>query len=208
MKHLFSLLLILISPILVFGQIRLGPKIGLNVVNPTFKNEVGITLPVKAGANVGVFFSKDFKTGDKIQIELNYYTKVDVEFESSGTQIAVMQDVGFISVPIQYAFKFGKSSIYGLMGISILHSRAWTDFTNGDLDAVYNLIIDGSTGTSTSATSATGIGAKLGVEYYFSKLSLMMYYEYPFITDYLYVVNESKLLFSHFGVSLYYNVIN
>jgi hypothetical protein len=31
--------------------------------------------------------------------------------------------------------------------------------------------------------SATGIGAKIGVEYYINKLSFMMHYEFPFITD-------------------------
>jgi hypothetical protein len=184
----------------------MGPKLGLNVVSPKFNNDVGISLPLKADANVGVFFSKDFKNGDKIQIELNYYTKVDVEFDSAGTQIAVMNDVGFIAIPLQYGFKFGKSNIYGLMGVSFLFSRAWTNFDDGDLDPVYNLMAP-SGGSTSSSSNAMGVGAKLGLEYYYNKLSIMIYYEYPFITDNLYVVNESKLSFSHFGLSLYYNIV-
>ena len=123
MRHLLGTLLILATPILVHAQIRMGPKIGLNVVSPKFSNEVNISLPLKADFNIGVYFSKDLKSGDKLQIELNYYTKVPVEFEVSGSPIATMKDVGFISLPIQYGFKLGKINLYGLMGVSIVYIR-------------------------------------------------------------------------------------
>jgi hypothetical protein len=68
-------------------------------------------------------------------------------------------------------------------------------------------MVAGGTGSSSSSTDTTGVGAKLGLEYYFYKLSFMAYYEFPFLSDYLYVVNDSELMFSHFGLSVYYNII-
>lgn len=208
MKHLLAILLLLITSVLVQAQIRMGPKLGLNGVLPKLNNQEIVSMPAKADANIGVFFSKDLNSGDKLQIELNYYTKVDIEFESSGSQIATLRDIGFISLPIQYGFKFGKYNLYGLMGVSILYTKAWTNFDETDLSPVYDLIVPtGSTPPASTSDSATGIGGKVGIEYYFNKLSLMMYYEFPFITDYLYVVDDSELLFSHIGVSLYYSII-
>jgi hypothetical protein len=86
-------------------------------------------------------------------------------------------------------------------------SRPEKSLQVNDLDPVYDLMVAGGTGSSSSSTDTTGVGAKLGLEYYFYKLSFMAYYEFPFLSDYLYVVNDSELMFSHFGLSVYYNII-
>jgi hypothetical protein len=201
MKQFLGILLIFIAASTIQAQVRLGPKIGFNMVMPKFDNEVGITVPTKTDFNVGIFFSKDFSTGDKIQIEANYYTKVDIEFKSSDSTIATMKDLGFISIPIQYGFKIGKSDFYVLAGVSVLLSIPWTDFSDGDLDPVTDLILAGGSGEGVAGGSF-GLGGKIGAEYYFSKLSIGAYYEFPFFTDSNYTVNDSRLLFSNVGLSI------
>jgi hypothetical protein len=207
MKHFLGILLIFIIAGTMQAQVRLGPKVGFNVVLPKFDNDVGITLPTKTDINVGIFFSKDFSNGDKIQIEANYYTKVDIEFESSGSTIATIMDLGFISIPIQYGFKLGKTDFYVLAGVSVLFSIAWTEISDGDLNPVSDLILAGGSGEEEHAGGSFGLGGKIGAEYYFSKLSIVAYYEFPFFTDSNYTVNDSRLLFSNVGLSLYYNII-
>lgn len=207
MKHFLGILLIFIIAGTMQAQVRLGPKVGVNMVLPKFDNDVGITLPTKTDFNVGIFFSKDFSNGDKIQIETNYYSKVDIEFESSGSTIATIKDLGFISIPIQYGFKLGKTDFYLLAGVSVLFSIAWTEISGEDLKPVSDLILAGGSGGEGTAGGSLGLGGKIGAEYYFSKLSIMAYYEFPFFTDSNYTVNDSRLLFSNVGLSLYYNII-
>ncbi len=205
MKHFLGILLIFIAAGTIQAQVRLGPKIGFNVVLPKFDNDVGITVPTKTDFNVGIFFSKDLSSGDKIQIEANYYTKVDIEFVSSGSTIATMKDLGFISIPIQYGFKLGKTDFYLLAGVSVMFSIAWTDSSAEDIDPVTALILPGEEETP---GGSNGLGGKIGAEYYFSKLALGAYYEFSFFTpDPSYTVDDSRLLFSNVGLSLYYNII-
>ena len=207
MKHFLGILLIFIIAGTIQAQVRLGPKVGFNVVLPKFDNDVGITLPTKTNFNVGIFFSKDFSNGDKIQIEANYYTKVDIEFKSSDSTIATIKDLGFIAIPIQYGFKLGKTDFYVLAGVSVLFSIAWTEISDEDLNPVSDLILAGGSGGGGTAGGSFGLGGKIGAEYYFSKLALGAYYEFPFFTDSNYTVNDSRLLFSNVGLSLYYNII-